>query len=326
MDAVGARVWFALWVVYIVWGSTYLAIRVVVHPSVGTGLPPLLAASARFVLAGALTLAVTVRRPAPDGRPDPLGWPQWGACAVVGTALLLGGNGLVSIAERRVPSGPTAVIIASVPIWAALIAAAAARERVRLRHGVGLALGFAGVAVLVLGSGSGRLDAFGVGLLLLGSLSWSAGSVWSRTAPMPRRPLVMTGMEMLCGGVACGIVGLANGEAGRVHLAAVPARTWWALAYLVVFGSMAAYTAYVWLLANAPLPLVTTYAYVNPLVAVLLGRVLLGERFTWRTAVATVVIVVAVAMIVSRPRTPAATEAPAAGPGPTPAEPVEAHR
>ncbi|HET6908418.1 MAG TPA: EamA family transporter [Mycobacteriales bacterium] len=299
---VGARVWLALWTVYLVWGSTYLAIRVLVHPSVGTGMPPLIGASARFIVAGVITLAATVRRPAADGQPDPLGWRQWGSCAVVGVALLLGGNGLVSIAERRVASGPTAVIIATVPIWAALLVAVTGRERVRARHAVGLALGFAGVAALVAGSGGGRLDPLGVTLLLVASLSWSAGSVWSRTAPLPRRPLVMTGMEMICGGVGCLVVGLATGEAGRTHLSAIPARSWWALAYLVVFGSMAAYTAYVWLLGNAPLPLVTTYAYVNPLVAVLLGAVLLGEPFTVRTAIATVVIVAGVALIVSHPR------------------------
>jgi drug/metabolite transporter (DMT)-like permease len=297
------RVWLALWTVYIVWGSTYLAIRVVVHPSDGEGLPPLLAAGVRFCLAGLIMLAFTVRRPAPDGRPDPLGPRQWGAAAVVGVALLLGGNGLVSIAEKHVASGPAAVIIATVPIWATLLGATMGHERIGKRHAVGLLLGFAGVAVLVVGSGGGRLSAVGVVELVLAALCWSAGSVWSRTAPMPRRPLVMTGMEMLCGGIGCVVAGLASGELSSVHLSAVPARTWLSVGYLVVFGSMLAYTAYVWLLGNAPLSLVTTYAYVNPLVAVLLGVVLLGEVFTARTAVATVVIVAGVALIVSKPRT-----------------------
>src|SRR3954453_10418613 len=138
----GARVWLALWVVYLVWGSTYLAIRVAVHPAHGTGLPPLLLAGARFTLAGLLMLAVTVRRPARDGRPDPLGRRQWAAAAVVGCALLLGGNGLVSLAEKRVPSGVAAVVIATVPIWAALAAGVLGQERVTLRHGAGLLLGF----------------------------------------------------------------------------------------------------------------------------------------------------------------------------------------
>jgi drug/metabolite transporter (DMT)-like permease len=299
-----ARVWVALWVVYLVWGSTYLAIRVLVHPTSGAALPPLLGAGARFCLAGLVMLALTLRRPATDGRPDPLGWRQWGAAAVVGTALLLGGNGLVSLAEQRVASGPAAVIIATVPIWATLIGAVVGREPVRRRHAVGLALGFAGVAILVLGNGGGRLDPVGVVVLVTAALAWSAGSVWSRKAPLVRRPLVMTGMEMLCGGVACLIAGTAAGELSQLHLAQVPERSWFALAYLVVFGSMAAYTAYVWLLGNAPLSLVTTYAYVNPLVAVLLGVLLLGEHFTARTAIATAVIVVGVALIVSRPRAP----------------------
>jgi len=286
-----ARVWVALWTVYLVWGSTYLAIRVVVHPTHGAAVPPLIGAGARFFVAGLVMLAFTVRRPAADGLPDRLGWRQWGSAAIVGTALLLGGNGLVSIAEKRVASGPAAVIIATVPIWATLLGASVGHERIGLRHAIGLLLGFGGVAVLVVGSGGGRLSVVGVVELVLAALCWSAGSVWSRTAPMPRRPLVMTGMEMLCGGLGCLVAGLLTGELSDLHLSAVPARSWVSLAYLVVFGSMLAYTAYVWLLGNAPLSLVTTYAYVNPLVAVLLGVVLLGEAFTARTAVATVVIV-----------------------------------
>jgi len=316
-----ARVWLALWTVYLVWGSTYLAIRVVVRPSVGTGLPPLLAAGVRFCLAGALMLAVTVRRPAADGRPDRLGPRQWGSAAVVGLALLLGGNGLVSIAERRVASGAAAVIIATVPIWAAVFAAAGVHERVSVRHALGLALGLGGVVALVAGSGGGKVSAIGVIELVCASVLWAAGSVWSRSAPMPRRPLVMTGMEMLCGGFGCLVVGLLAGEGSQVHLAAVPARAWLALAYLVVFGSMLAYTAYVWLLGNAQLSFVTTYAYVNPLVAVLLGAVLLGEPFTARTALATLVIVGGVAIIVSAPRPP--TPAPEAAPEAVTPKPVE---
>jgi drug/metabolite transporter (DMT)-like permease len=313
-----ARVWAALWIVYVVWGSTYLGIRVVVHPSHGTGLPPLLAAGVRFGLAGLAMLAVTVRRPAADGRPDPLGARQWLAAAVVGIALLLGGNGLVSLAERRVASGPAAVIIATVPIWAALLGAMSGQDRVSLRHGAGLLLGFAGVAALVAGSGSGRADVTGVVVLVAAALSWAAGSVWSRTAPLVRRPLVMTGMEMFCGGLACGLAGLASGELGQLHLSRVPAQSWLAIGYLAIVGSMVGYTAYVWLLGNAPLSLVTTYAYVNPLVAVLLGALLLHERLTVRTAAATVAIVSGVVLMVrrgpERPLTPAAAATPSAEP------------
>lgn len=295
-----AKVWGALWIVYLVWGSTYLAIRVGVQPSHGEGLPPLLMAGVRFTVAGVLMLALFVRRPAPDGRPDRLGWKQWGAAAVVGNALLLGGNGLVSIAEKRIPSGIAAVLVATVPTWAAVLGAMFRLERVTIRHALGLALGFVGVAILVVGHGSGKIDALGVLTVVIGALSWAAGSVWATRAPTVRRPLVMTGMEMVCGGVGCAIVGLIGGEAGDVHPAAVPVRSWVALGYLVVFGSMVAYTAYVWLLHNARLSLVTTYTYVNPLVAVALGALILGESLTWRTLLASAAIVVGVMLIIRR--------------------------
>jgi len=308
-----ARIWAALWVVYLVWGSTYLAIRVVVHPSHGAGLPPLLAAGVRFGVAGLLMLAFTVRRPAADGRPDPLGRPQWFAATVVGTSLLLGGNGLVSLAEKRVASGPAAVIIATVPIWAAVVGALMGQGRVTVRHGAGLALGFAGVAALVIGSGSGRADVTGVLVLVGAALSWAAGSVWSRTAPLARRPLVMTGMQMMCGGVACALAGVASGEIGQLHLDRVPAQSWLAVGYLAIVGSMVGYTAYVWLLGNAPLSLVTTYAYVNPLVAVVLGALLLHEHLGARTAIATVAIVSGVVLMVQRPQARQAADEPALG-------------
>ena len=295
-----AKVWGALWIVYLVWGSTYLAIRVGVQPSHGEGLPPLLMAAARFTFAGLLMLALFARRPAPDGRPDPLGWKQWAAAAVIGNALLLGGNGLVSIAEKRIPSGIAAVLVATVPTWAAVLGALFRLERVTIRHAAGLALGFAGVAILVIGHGSGKVDAVGVVMVVVAALSWAAGSVWATRAPTVRRPLVMTGMEMVCGGLGCAIVGLARGEAADFHASAVPARSWVALAYLVVFGSMVAYTAYVWLLHSARLSLVTTYTYVNPLVAVALGAVILGESLSLRTLLASAAIVIGVMLIIRR--------------------------
>jgi drug/metabolite transporter (DMT)-like permease len=208
----------------------------------------------------------------------------------------------VSLAEKRVASGPAAVIIATVPIWAALVGALAGQGRVTIRHGAGLVLGFAGVTALVAGSGSGRADVTGVLVLVGAALSWAAGSVWSRTAPLVRRPLVMTAMQMICGGIACAVAGLASGELGQLHLDRVPAQSWFAIAYLAVVGSMVGYTAYVWLLGNAPLSLVTTYAYVNPLVAVVLGALLLHEHLTARTALATVAIVSGVVLMVRRPR------------------------
>jgi drug/metabolite transporter (DMT)-like permease len=285
------RIWLALWVVYLVWGSTYLAIRVAVHPSHGEGVPPLL-------LAGLIMLAVTVRRPAPDGLADPLGRRQWCSAAVIGLALPFGGNGLVSIAEKRVPSGTAAVILATIPIWSALIAAAVGRGRLTGQHIVGLALGFTGVAALVVGTGSGRASLAGAMITVVAALSWAAGSVYSKTAPSVRRPLVMTGMEMLCGGLGCFVVAAATGEYGDLHREEFTLHAWLAWAYLVVAGSLLAYSAYVWLLRNAELSLVTTYAFVNPVVAVILGAVILSEPFTIRSAIATVAVVAGVILMI----------------------------
>jgi drug/metabolite transporter (DMT)-like permease len=247
-------------------------------------------------------LLVAGRRPAADGQPDPVGWRQWAASAVVGSALVLGGNGLVSVAERHVASGISAVVIATVPIWAALIAAVAGIERIGRRQTAGLLLGFAGVATLLAGSGGQHADVVGLLVLVAAALSWAGGSVWSRTAPLPRRPLVMTGLQMFSGGLAALVAAAASGEVGQLSLSRVPAQAWVGLAYLVTFGSILAYTAYVWLLANAPLSRATSYAYVNPLVAVLLGVAFLHERFGLRAALATAVIVAGVALIVAPAR------------------------
>jgi drug/metabolite transporter (DMT)-like permease len=310
------RIWLALWAVYLLWGSTYLAIRVGVHPSHGVGLPPLVLAGARFTLAGLLMLAFTVRRPASDGLPDRLGAKQWGAAAIIGLALPFGGNGLVTVAEQRIPSGTAAVVVATVPIWAALIAAALGRERLSKNHVMGLILGFTGVAALVVGTGSGRASVSGTLIVVIAALSWAGGSVYSTTAPTVRRPLVMTGMEMLCGGVACFVTAAVTGQFGELHTDEFTARTWSAFAFLVVAGSLVAYTAYVWLLRNAELSLVTTYAFVNPVVAVILGAVILSEPFTLRSAVATGAVVAGVILMLRRkPAKPA--------PPSEPSEPTE---
>jgi len=296
------RIWLALWTVYLVWGSTYLAIRVAVHPTRGAGLPPLLLAGARFTIAGVVMLAATWRRPAPDGLPDTPGRSQWLAAAVIGLALPFGGNGLVSVAEKRVPSGTAAVILATIPIWSALIAAAIGRGRLATRQLVGLTLGFGGVAALVVGSGSGRASVSGTLIVVAAALSWAAGSVWSRTAPSVRRPLVMTGMEMVCGGIACLVVAAATGEFGRFHTSELTLHASLALGYLIVAGSLVAYSAYVWLLRNVELSLVTTYAFVNPVVAVILGAVILSEPFTIRSAIATVAVVGGVILMIRQER------------------------
>ena len=311
-----SRIWTALGIVYLVWGSTYLAIRYAIGASTGQrGLPPLLMGGTRFLLAGGLMYAFAIRRPAADGRPDPVRREQWFACAVVGIALLLGGNGLVMLAERDVDSGIAAVVIALVPIWTALLALGIGGERLRRTAVAGLAIGFLGAAVLANPNGASRVPIGGMLLLIAATLSWSAGSYYGRSAPVPRRPLVMTGMEMLTGGAALLVAGVLSGEVSDLDLGAVGWTAWVAAAYLVVFGSMVAFTAYVWLLRNAPLSLTTTYAYVNPAVAVLLGALFLDERLTGRTLVASALILVGVALVVSSrpPKETAQETGPAVG-------------
>ena len=306
--------WSGLWTVYIVWGSTYLAIRYAIGAGTGQrGFPPLVMGGVRFALAGALMLAFTARRPAADGEPDPMGARQWVACGIVGVALLLGGNGLVMLAQREVDSGIAAVAVALVPIWTALLGLTIGRERLPRTGVLGLAVGFVGAAVLGNPAGADRIAPGGIAMLLGATISWSAGSYYGRTAPVPRRPLVMTGMEMLAGGAALFVAGAIAGELDDVDLGVVGWTAWAGAAYLVVFGSMVAFTAYVWLLRNAPLSLVTTYAYVNPAVAVLLGALFLSERLTLRSMLASALILVGVALVVSS--RPSATK-PAEEPGP----------
>jgi drug/metabolite transporter (DMT)-like permease len=299
-------VWIALAVVYVVWGSTYLAIRVAVET-----LPPFLMAGTRFLVAGALLTAWALWRT--RGTPRP-GLAQWRAAFVVGGLLLLGGNGAVVWAEQRIPSGLAALLVATVPLWMAVIGRVGFGERLRRPAVVGLVLGFGGVALLVDPAG---FDLVGTLAVLFAALSWASGSLWPRRAALPDDPLVATGLEMVAGGILLTVVGLAGGELGRLDLAAASTASLAAVAYLVVFGSLVAFTAYVWLLRNASTSLVGTYAYVNPVVAVLLGWAVLAEPVTPRMLAAGAVIVAAVALIVSaRPSTGAASSP--STPRPTP--------
>ena len=215
-------------------------------------------------------------------------------------ALPFGGNGLVTVAERKVPSGTAAVIVATIPIWAALIAAAIGRERIGARHVIGLALGFTGVAAMVVGTGNGKASVVGILITVVAALSWASGTVYSTNSPITRRPLVATGMEMLCGGIACLVVAAVTGEFADLHPDEFTAHAWLAFGYLTVFGSIVAYTAYIWPLRNAELSLVTTYAFVNPVVAVILGSLVLNEAFTVRSAVATCAVVAGVILMLLR--------------------------
>jgi drug/metabolite transporter (DMT)-like permease len=293
MSRVNRRIWAALVVVYVVWGSTYLAIRVSDRT-----IPPFLMAGARFLVAGSLLFVWAVRRAGAED--DPLGPRQWLAATLIGALLLLGGNGGVVWAERRVPSGVSALLIATVPIWMAVITALRDRQGVAFRVVAGLVVGSGGTALLVraAGAGGGTVSAVGVAALLGAALSWAAGSVLSQRVPLPRRPLVATAMEMLCGGALLGLFSVVVGEAERFHPSRVSIESLTGFLYLIVFGSWLGFTAYVWLLKNTTTSLVSTYAYVIPDLAVFLRWVILSERVTLLTLAAAALIVSAVALIV----------------------------
>lgn len=292
----------ALLIVYVVWGSTYFAIAVMIET-----LPPLLAAGTRYAVAGALVLGALAAharwRPASihAERPERA---HWRSAAIIGTLLLLGGNGGVVLSELRIPSGVAAVLVATVPIWLAVFEALLTRRRPSGLVIGGLVAGMIGVAVLLVPvEGVEDLDPLGIGLVVAATISWAAGSLYARRAPVPRSGLVLTGMEMLAGGAALMIGGTLLGEIGRTDIADFSLRSLVAVAYLVTFGSIVAFTAYTWLLANVSVSTVGTYAYVNPIVAVGLGAVFLSEPITPRTMVATVIIIGAViAMVSGRPR------------------------
>ena len=294
-----ARIWAALAVVYVVWGSTYLFILIASRT-----LSVFVMSSLRFAVAGGLLYACAIRRG--DTAGDRPGRREWAAATVVGAALFLVGNAGVAWAEKRVDTGVASLIIAAVPLWMALFDRVACGQRLGRTAVVGLGLGFAGVALLAWPSGPSHVDLAGAIALLVAGAGWAAGSLYSRRAPLPRRPFVSAGMQMLAGGVLLAIVAAATGEATAVH--DVSATSILALLYLIVFGSWLAFTCYSWLLRNARTSLVSTYAYVNPLVAVFLGWAVENETVSVRTVVAGVVILAAVALIVTPPRNERATE------------------
>ena len=285
-------IWAALSAVYVIWGTTYLAIRVV-----NETLPPLLAASARFLVAGALMYAWTIRRG--DRRGDRPGRVQWKAAAIVGTLLVLGGNGGVVWAEKTIPSGLAALLVALVPLWMALLDRVVFHRHLGTRTVVGLVAGFGGAALLVGGEAAGNVDVVGMLFVVIASLCWSIGSLYSRRAPLPSRPFVGIAIEMLVGGLALAVVGIAVGELGRIDTTRFSRASLLGLLYLIVFGSWIGFSAYLWLLRVARTSLVSTYAYVNPVVAVFLGWLFLGEAVTVRTLVAGGIVVAAVALIIS---------------------------
>lgn len=287
--------------VYIIWGSTYLAIRFADET-----MPPFVMASARFLIAGGLLYAWLRLR----GTPRPLRV-HWKSALIIGGLLLAFGNGLVSFAELQVPSSLAAVLVAMVPLWMALLdwlRPGGARPPAGVL--VGLAIGFGGVALLVTqgNAAGGTLTIVGVGTLLVATICWATGSLYARNAPLPKSPLMGTATEMLAGGAILLVFATVTGEWGQLNVGGISAASSLALAFLIVFGSLVAFTAYVWLLRNVSSARVSTYAYVNPAVAVFLGWALAGEAITPRTLLATAVIIGAVALItVTRARQSAAS-------------------
>ena len=300
MEATPARTVFAFAVLYVVWGSTYLAIRFALET-----LPGFAMAGVRFLVAGALVYAWARLRgtPAPTRR-------EWRSAAIIGALLLLGGNGAVVWAERTVPSGPAALLVATMPLWVVLLEwARSGGSRPGFAVLAGLVLGFTGVGILIDPIGAvrgGTVDPVGAVVLVLGSLSWSVGSALAPRLDLPKSMLLGTAMEMIAGGVLLTALAAVTGELAQVNLAAASFRSLGALLYLIVFGSILAFNAFVYLLKAAPPARVATYAYVNPVVAVLLGWLLANEPIDARVLAATGIIVAAVAMVTFGRSTPSA--------------------
>ena len=293
------KIWIALLTLYFVWSSTYLAIRFAVET-----IPPFLSAGIRFLVAGAILFIW--RRAAGDVMPTKH---QWRSAAIVGFLMLLGGNGLVSFAEVRITSGITALIVGTVPLWLVLIEA--------LRPGgvrptplaiLGLLIGFGGIYLLVgpndLSSTNLQFDALGIVTVMLAAFFWSLGSIYSRSANLPSSSLLATGTEMLIGGLALVAFSGLVGEWRGFEFKTVSNSSWMGLIYLIVFGSMIGFVSYLWLLKNAPVSLVATYAYVNPLGAVFLGAWLADEIINARILIAGAIIIGSVVLINQTKRKP----------------------
>lgn len=307
----GIAVWLALVVIYLVWGSTYLGIAVAIET-----MPPFLMAAIRFTIAGFLFIGWAVISSRRAFRLPTLR--ETRDAALSGVLLFGIANGFVGWGQQTVPSGIAAILIALIPVWFAVFGRLFFGERLPRLALLGIGIGLAGV-VLLIGpwEGSMTFDPLGVGILLAAPIAWSTGSLFiARVARMPRTPHMGSAVQLLAGAVALAIEAAIAGEYGRFDPTAISDRSLIALAYLTIVGSLIAFTAYAWLLRNAPIHLIGTYAYVNPVVAVLLGSLLLAEPLTPRTLLASGVIVVAVAIVVTargrriEPDAPEAIESP----------------
>ena len=283
-----AQIVVAFAAVYVIWGSTYLTIHIAIET-----IPALLMSGARFILAGLLLLAFSHRPGAPRER---LTLIHWRSALIIGGCLLLFGNGGVAWGEQYLPSGFVALIIATVPLWMALFAPAFGGRWINWPAAIGIAVGLAGIFLLVRpgGAGAGHWQTL---VVLMSPLLWALGSLYARTAPAPRQPLTAVAMEMIAGGVLLSIAGAATGELGHVHLGTVSFASVAAFIYLVVIGALVGYVAYIWLLHHVSVTAASTYAFVNPVVAVALGALVLGEAVTPLTVVAATLITGAVVLL-----------------------------
>jgi drug/metabolite transporter (DMT)-like permease len=293
-----SKIWVALLALYIVWGSTYLGIKVAIET-----IPPFFHGGIRFLISG--LILVIWQRSAGQSMPTRK---QWISVAIIGTLLLLGGNGLVAWAEQFIPSGIAALIIASSPMF--LVIGEAIRPngvKPNWQGIVGLLIGFAGIFVLIgpteISGSATKLNPLGVAALLAACLFWSTGSMYSKSVDLPKSSLMNTGTQMLMGSVSLFIASALSGELHGWDVTAVSARSLYGLLYLILVGSLVGFVSYGWLLQNAPISLVSTYAYVNPIVAVLLGVWLLNEEMEPRIWLATGIIIGSVIFINStRPK------------------------
>ncbi|HZR54797.1 MAG TPA: EamA family transporter [Streptosporangiaceae bacterium] len=289
----------ALAVVYVTWGSTFVAMRVAVR-----GLPPLTLSGVRFLIAGLLLYGWCQwqRHRHPEAGWRNLTRREWRASAILGLALPAAGTGGATWAEQKVGAGTAALLLASIPVWMIIASRVADRERITIRTAGGMILGVAGVGVLINPFTGRPPNLLASGVALGGALAWGCGSVYAKRAPHPAQPLLASGAEMTCAGVALCLIGATSGEFGRISGASLVSASGLALGYLIVFGSLLGYSTYEWLLHHASSQLAGTYAFVSPLVAVILGWWLLGEQISALTWLAAGAISVGVALIMLHPR------------------------